>query len=112
MLPPANPIISKNIDNINERVNFRIDPSKQLIEFEEHKSRTLKTIDIVSPQIEEEKKRRESEGSVEVGLAGEYRKEKRIFSKYDKESNNRRGNRQYLASLFIPIEPRSAVRLP
>jgi hypothetical protein len=47
-----------------------------------------------------------------VGLAGEYRKEKRIFSKYDIGSNNRRGNRQYLASLFIPIEPRSAVRLP
>ena len=49
---------------------------------------------------------------MEVGLAGEYRKEKRIFRKYDMESSNRRGNRQYLASLFIPIEPRSAVRLP
>ncbi len=45
-------------------------------------------------------------------LAGEYKKERRIFIKYDIDSNNSRENRQYLASLFIPMELRSAVRLP
>ena len=32
MIPPANPIISKQVDNIDEKISFKLDPLRMLCE--------------------------------------------------------------------------------
>lgn len=45
MLPPPNPIITKNVDHLNEKVNFKMDYIKQTIESEEYRSRLTRIQD-------------------------------------------------------------------
>lgn len=46
-----------------------------------------------------------------ITLAEEYDKSRQIFIKYNNHSLNKRGNKQFIASIFLPIETKR-IKLP
>ena len=109
MLPPANPIITKEVDPYDEKVYFKMDPLRLLCQQEEKLPKRKDESEKAASKKEITKGRRQMD---KMTLTDGYDPSSMQFMKHDNKYYNKRGKIQFLASLFIPFDNRRPPKLP